>query len=125
MNQLSLIGAIIVTLALTFYAIAIITEQRSSIISRKVLIFLTTGVILDIAATTFMILGSTNSPFTIHGFLGYSALAAMLTDCILTWRAARINGLNSTTPAKLHTYSKYAFSWWVIAFITGGLLVAL
>ena len=125
MNQLSIIGAVIVTLALISYAIAIISEQRSSIISKKVLFFLTFGVILDITATLFMILGSTNSPFTFHGFIGYSALAAMLIDCILIWRAVNHKGLNSSTPRKLHIYSRYAFVWWIIAYITGSLLVAI
>lgn len=120
-----MIGAIVVVFALVSYAIAIITEQRKSIITKQVLIFLTLGVILDITATTFMILGSTNSPFTLHGFIGYSALVAMLTDCILIWRKARRVGIDAKVPRKLHLFSRYAFAWWVIAFITGGLLVAL
>lgn len=120
-----MIGAVIVTVALASYAIAIITEQRKSLINKKVLIFLTLGVILDITATTFMILGSTNSPFTFHGFIGYSALAVMLFDCILIWRRARRVGLNKVTPHSLHLYSRYAFIWWVVAYITGSLLVAL
>ena len=73
-----LIGAITVTAALLAYSIAIITEQVKKKINYFILIFLTLGVILDITATSFMIYGSSNSAFTLHGMLGYSALLAMV-----------------------------------------------
>ena len=66
MNTLSTIGATIVTLALISYSIGIISEQVSKKIIPRVLIFITLGVVLDVTATVFMILGSTNSPFTYH-----------------------------------------------------------
>ena len=74
MNTLSIVGAIIVTLALVSYSIGILTEQVKKKIIPRVLVFITLGVFLDVTATVFMILGSKNSPFTIHGFIGYSAL---------------------------------------------------
>jgi len=70
-----------------------------------------------------MILGSTNSPFTLHGFLGYSALLAMLIDVIMIWSFYKRNGSKIEVPRKLHRYTLYAYSWWVIAYITGSLLV--
>ena len=82
MNQLSVGGAIVVTLALIFYSVGVISQQRKRVISQKAITFLSLGLVLDITATIFMILGSPNSPFTIHGFIGYSALAAMLTDTL-------------------------------------------
>lgn len=125
MNLFLQLGTSIVVLALLSYSIAIITEQRKKIISKTVLIFLTLGVCLDITATTFMILGSSNGGFTLHGILGYSSLLGMFTDAILIWRLKWKNGINSAVPVKLHFYSRYAYIWWVLAFITGGLLVAL
>ena len=125
MNALLITGTSVVFLALTSYSIAIITEQRSKIISRKVLIFLTLGVCLDITATVFMILGSSKGGLTLHGIIGYSSLLGMFTDAVLMWRLKSKSGLNSLVPEKLHIYSRYAYIWWVIAFITGGLLVAL
>ena len=125
MNALLITGTSVVFLALTSYSIAIITEQRSKIISRKVLIFLTLGVCLDITATVFMILGSSKGGLTLHGIIGYSSLLGMFTDAVFIWRLKSKSGLNSLVPEKLHIYSRYAYIWWVIAFITGGLLVAL
>ena len=96
MKTFSLIGIIIVQLALVCYSIAIITEQRKKLVSVFVLSFLTAGVVFDIIATSFMILGSSRGLFTVHGTLGYSSLLGM-----------------------------FAYIWWIIAYITGALLVAL
>ena len=125
MNLLLRLGTSIVILALASYSVAIITEQRKKIISKTVLWFLTLGVCLDITATTFMILGSSKGGFSIHGFIGYSSLAAMFIDAVLIWRQKSKTGINSVVPKSLHLYSRYAYVWWVLAFITGGLLVAL
>ncbi|UCE06789.1 MAG: hypothetical protein JSW07_01735 [bacterium] len=125
MNPTLIAGTRIVVLALIFYSIGIITEQRKHHITNTVLIALTIGIIMDISATALMILGSPNSPFTLHGMLGYSALAAMLIDTILVWRFRLANGNDAAVAKPLHLYSRYAYSWWVIAFISGSLLVAL
>jgi len=125
MNTLSLTGIIIVQAALLFYSIAIITEQRKRMVSGTMLIFLTVGVLFDITATTFMILGSSRGPFTLHGVLGYSSLAGMLIDAILIWRFYRKNDRLIKVTNGLHWYSLGAYLWWIAAYITGGLLVAL
>ena len=83
MKPLAIFAATIVTLALISYSIAILTEQRKKLVINRVLVFLTLGVILDISATIMMIIVSENSPFTIHGILGYSSLTLMLIDAIL------------------------------------------
>jgi hypothetical protein len=124
MSTLLRIGTTIVIFALAAYSVAIFTEQRKKIISKTVLIFITLGVILDITATVFMILGSSKGAFTLHGFIGYSSLLGMSIDAILIWRQKSKNGINSAVPKGLHIYSRYAYIWWVMAFITGGLLVA-
>ena len=125
MNTLLITGTSIVTLALIAYSVGIISEQISHILSKKVMSFLTAGIILDITATTFMILGSPNDPFTIHGLIGYIALTVMLIDVILVWRFWLTNGPDTKVPRNLHLYSRYAYAYWVIAFITGGLMVAI
>lgn len=124
MNSTLIIGTRVVVLALIAYSIGIITEQRKKQISTLVLGFLTGGIILDITATAFMIIGSPNSPFTLHGFLGYSALGAMLVETFLAWRFRIVHGTAEVTKG-LHLYSRLAYLWWVIAFVTGGLLVIL
>ena len=122
MNPTLMTGSTIVTLALAAYSIAILTEQKIHIITKKVLTFLTIGIILDITATTFMIVGSTNSPFTVHGFIGYSALTLMLIDTILIWRFRFNNGLNAKVTDSIHLYSRIAYIWWVCAYFTGGII---
>jgi len=122
MNTLSITGATIVTLALISYSIGIITEQVKKKIIPRVLIFITLGVVLDVTATVFMILGSTNSPFTIHGFIGYSALFLMLIELVRIWQAYNKLGMGADVPKGVHLYSRYAYIWWVVAYITGSLI---
>ncbi len=125
MNPILKAGTRIVVLALIAYSIGIFNEQRKQIVARVVLLFLSIGIFLDILATSFMIIGSPNTPFTLHGFLGYSALAAMLVDTFLIWKTRLAKGQNAAVSRKLHLYSRFAYFWWVIAFITGSLLVFL
>jgi uncharacterized repeat protein (TIGR03987 family) len=115
-------GTIIVNLALIAYSIGIFTEQRRRQISQRVVNFLTTGVVLDVVATTCMILGSSRGAFTTHGLLGFSSLAAMLVETSLAWRHRLQHG-EATVPAWLHRYSRLAYGWWVVAYITGAMLV--
>jgi hypothetical protein len=124
LNTYLVTGTTIVVFALIAYSIGIITEQRKHFITKTVLRFVSIGIVLDITATSFMIIGSPNSPFSFHGFLGYSSLTAMLIDVILIWRF-HIKFPNQKVPQLLHLYSRYAYIWWVLAFITGGLVVAL
>jgi len=122
MKLILMIGAIIVTLALIFYSVAIITEQRKHKVSNFVLFFLTGGLLLDITATICMIIGSSNSPFTLHGFIGYAALAGMLVDNFLIWRFRLSSGAEALVPKATHLYSRYAYIGWVVAYITGSIL---
>jgi magnesium-transporting ATPase (P-type) len=125
MNPTLMIGTRVVILALIFYSIGILIEQRKHLIINNVLIFVTIGIILDVTATIFMIMGSPNAPFTLHGCLGYSALAAMLFDTILIWRFRIVYGARTKVNIQLHLYSRFAYLWWLVAFITGSLLVFL
>ena len=125
MNKFSLFGIIIVQLALICYSIAILTEQRKKLVSGFVLSFLTTGVVFDITATAFMILGSTHGFFTLHGILGYSSLVGMFTDSVIIWRFYCNNPSGTTVTRPVHLFSRFAYIWWIAAYITGALLVAL
>jgi len=125
MLPLAKIAATVVSLALISYSIAIITEQRRRKVINRVLIFLTLGVVLDISATTMMIIVSENSPFTLHGMLGYSSLTLMVIDAILLWRFRMKTSSSELVPKPLHLYSRIAYIWWVAAYITGTLMVML
>ena len=124
MKPVLLAGTIIVNLALISYSIAIITEQRKKVVSNTVLNFLTIGVLFDIVATACMIIGSENTPFSVHGIMGYSSLTGMLIDCVLIWRFRLRYGPSVLVNRKLHLYSRIAYSWWVLAYITGAILIA-
>ena len=125
MRSISMIGSFIVTLALISYSIGILTEQFKKIISKRVLTFLSVGVVLDISATICMIIGSSHGPFTLHGFLGYSSLTLMLIDTLLIWKQKNKAGMNTPVPYGLNLYTRIAYIWWVAAYITGGLMVAM
>ena len=125
MKTILIFGTSIVNLALIFYSIGILTEQIRHTINRRVLVFVTGGLMFDITATILMIIGSENPAFTAHGLLGYSSLTGMLIDAILLWRLARKNGLNFRVPVGLHWYTRIAYAWWLAAYITGALIVFL
>lgn len=122
MKPILIAGTIIVNLALISYSIAVISEQRLHRVTARVRRFLAVGVVLDVTATVCMIVGSSNSPFSLHGILGYSSLAAMSIDALLIWRHWRARG-EELVPNALHLYSRYAYLWWVAAYITGASLV--
>ena len=124
MKTASLIGSTIVIFALIFYSIGFTKEQKNRLVTSRVLFFYTIGVCLDITATVFMIIGSSKGMLTLHGFIGYSSLLGMLADTILLWRHNLKEGAVTEVNRSLNLYSRIAYIWWVIAFITGGLLVA-
>jgi hypothetical protein len=123
MNPLSVVGAFIITLSLLSYGIGSIAIQRFKIVTPGVLIFLSLGVLLDIVAVAFMIIGSSKGVFTLHGVLGYTALLTMIIDLFQIWRFYIENGFDKVIRKSLINYSKFAFTWWVITYITGSVLV--
>ena len=120
-----MIGSLVVTLALIFYSVGFSKENGKKIVTEHVLLFYTIGVFLDITATILMIIGSSKGMITVHGMIGYSSLLGMLIDTILLWRYNRSQGSDTIVSRGLQIYTRIAFTWWVIAYITGGLLVAL
>jgi len=122
MSPILIAGTTIVHLALICYTIGIFTEQRQRRVTKRVLIFLTAGVVFDVVATGCMIAGSSTGPFTAHGLLGFSSLGAMLLETAFAWRHRSQVG-DAEVPTWLHRYSRLAYTWWVVAYITGALLV--
>lgn len=122
MDPVRLAAVLTVTLALALYTIGTVKQQRSRRSTSAVRGWLTTGVVFDITATALMIVASRSLSPTLHGVLGYSALAFMLTDTILLWRHARANG-EAHVSRGLHVYSRVAYGYWVVAYFTGAALV--
>ncbi len=125
MDPLLLVGTRIVILALIAYCVAGYLLYKKKSAANIVLFFQSTGLFLDITATALMILGSTNTPFSVHGFLGYSALTGMVIETTLLWRFRSKNGKEHPVSLGFHLYSKLALTWWITAFVVGALLVFL
>lgn len=124
MNPALVAGTRVVILALLSYTAAAVIEQRKRWVANLVLIFQSVGMALDITATTLMIIGSRNTPFTVHGVFGYSALAVMVVKTALLWRFRLREGMGGITQ-RVGLYSWLAYGWWLVAFILGSLLVFL
>ena len=121
MNSTLMKAVVVVTFALVCYSIAVVSEQRKRYISKLILIFLTVGVFLDISSTTLMIIGSRKIPFTVYGFIGYTALMVMLIDAIIIWRFGEKNGEIDVSKG-LNIYTRFAYAWWVIAYVAGAII---
>ncbi|HUV30533.1 MAG TPA: hypothetical protein VMY05_05510 [Acidobacteriota bacterium] len=122
MKPILIAGTVIVNLALIAYTVGIVNAQRRRLVSAGVLAFLTAGVAFDVTATIFMIIGSTGSAFSLHGILGYSSLTGMVIDTALAWRH-RLTAGNRAVSSWFHRYSRLAYIWWILAYVTGALLV--
>jgi hypothetical protein len=125
MKTILMIGSLIVTIALVFYSLGFANERKRKLVTSRVILFFTIGVTLDITATTLMIIGSSRGMFTFHGIIGYSSLLGMVVDTIILWRHFLKVGPGHKVSQKIHLYSKIAYIWWIVAYISGGLLVAI
>ncbi|MGA2296665.1 MAG: hypothetical protein ABSG15_03855 [FCB group bacterium] len=125
MNPYIMAGTIVVNLALVAYSIGIIAEQRKHLVTGFVLTFMSIGIIFDISATIMMTLGSSKSPFTPHGILGYTAFAGMLITTILFWRLMLGKGRKPDVPKGTNLFARFAYIWWLVAYVTGVLMAVL
>lgn len=116
-------GAFVITFSLLSYGIGNISLQRFKVVSTGVLAYLTIGVVLDIFAAILMIIGARHTPFSLHGFLGLSAILVMLVDIVLLWRFSNKHGSDTSVSKSLRLYSQLAYLWWVIAYLTGSVLI--
>ena len=123
MKPVLIAGTSLVNIALISYSVYIFHERKTKLATKKVLIFLTAGVFFDIIATICMIAGSSQGAFTLHGIIGYSSLLGMVTDAFFTWKIRVKNGIGTPIPASLHKYSLVAYIWWIVAYLTGIVLV--
>jgi hypothetical protein len=119
MPKVTIAGIFFVFIALILYTLFIIYENRIRKTTKAVLIFITTAVMFDIAATTCMMIGTTRTYFTFHGILGYIGLLLMVTDAFLLWRYKLKYGAEILISKSLNSFSKIAYVWWIIAFTTG------
>lgn len=104
--------------ALCFYTIAVADEQRHRRIRRSGLAALAAALLLDVAATTALMLGARGPLLTPHGLIGLSALLGMVALLVLARRHLRRSGQGPVPPA-LHAYVRVAYLWWLLSFASG------
>jgi hypothetical protein len=124
MKQVLIAGIIIVNLALISYSTAFFKQNRRKRITHAVIYFLGLGVIFDITSTICMIIGS-GKVVTLHGLIGYSALAGMLIDTLYAYRSVRKKGINLPVTKRFKWLSATAYLYWFLAYITGVILIIL
>jgi hypothetical protein len=122
MMPLRLVAVTTVTTALVLYTIGAWKELRARRATPGVCGTFAAGVAFDVAATVLMILATRRGSLTVHGLLGYSALAGMSTDTFLMWRH-RLRVGTAPLGGRLHLYSRIAYVYWVVAYFTGAALV--
>jgi len=122
MPKVTIAGIIFVHIALILYTLFIIFENRKQKTTKSVLVFIILAVIFDITATICMMIGTTRTYFTFHGIMGYIGLLLMVTDAFLLWKYKSKYGSEILISKSLNIFSKIAYVWWIIAFITGVLV---
>jgi hypothetical protein len=119
MAEITKVGIFFVHFALIFYTLFIIYEGKDRRVTTRVILFITFAVLFDITATACMMIGTTRTYFTFHGILGYIGLLLMIIDFILLLRFRTKYGSETAITETLNKYSKIAYYWWLVAFITG------
>jgi hypothetical protein len=122
MAKITILGIVFVHIALILYTLFIIFENRKQKTTKSVLALITFAVIFDILATTCMMIGTTRTYFTFHGIMGYIGLLLMVADAYLLWKYKLKYGVEILISKSLNSFSKIAYIWWIIAFITGVLV---
>ena len=122
MNPIRMAAVATVTVALVLYTIGTLREQHTRAATAGARGFLTAGLAFDVLATALMLRATGRFAPTLHGWLGYSALAAMAVDVALLWRHWRRHG-GSPLGAAQHRYARLAYGYWVLAYLAGAALV--
>jgi EamA domain-containing membrane protein RarD len=112
-------GVLLIHIALILYSVFFYKERKYKRATKGLLIFITTAVSFDISATVCMMIGATETYFTLHGILGYTALSIMIVDAILIWKHKINFGSETPFSIKLNRYSMFAYIVWILAFATG------
>ena len=119
MAEITKVGIFFVHFALIFYTLFIIYEGKDRHVTTRVILFITFAVLCDITATACMMIGTTRTYFTFHGILGYIGLLLMIIDFILLLKLRIKYGSEAEIPKELNKYTKIAYYWWLVAFVTG------
>jgi len=119
MNKYLYLGVLFATVALIFYSLSFWINRKKIKVNKVNCILQTTGLEFDIVGTVLMIIGSKNIPITVHGFIGYSALLAMIIETILIVKTM-IKDYEKQKSIRIYSWVSYI--WWITAYIAGGII---
>ena len=122
MRYVIIAGVILIHIAFILYSVFIYKEHKYKRATNGLLVFITAAVLFDISATVCMMIGTAEKYFSLHGILGYTALAVMITDAIFIWRHKNKYGSEVPFSKPLNRNSKLGYILWLIAFFTGEML---
>jgi len=121
MNPTLIRAVIVVTFALIFYSIAVLIEQRKSAISHGCWFFLTAGLVLDISSTILTInrvAENTHHHPRFYRLFGFDCHD----DRHNSGMAVLAQERDAQVPRGLNLYTRFAYGWWVIAYIAGAVI---
>ncbi len=125
MSYVIIAGVILIHIAFILYSVFIYKEHKYKRATKGLLVFITAAVLFDISATVCMMIGTAEKYFSLHGILGYTALAVMVTDAIFIWRHYNKFGSEVPFSKTLNRNSKLGYVLWLIAFFTGEMLAVM
>ena len=125
MSYVIIVGVILIHIAFILYSVFIYKEHKYKRATKGLLVFITAAVLFDISATVCMMIGTAEKYFSLHGILGYTALAVMVTDAIFIWRHYNKFGSEVPFSKTLNRNSKLGYVLWLIAFFTGEMLAVM
>ena len=125
MSYVIVAGVILIHIAFILYSVFIYKEHKYKRATNGLLVFITAAVMFDISATVCMMIGTAEKYFSLHGILGYTALAVMVTDAIFIWRHYNKFGSEVPFSKTLNRNSKLGYILWLIAFFTGEMLAVM
>jgi hypothetical protein len=117
-----IVGVIFIHIAFVLYTVFIYKESKHKRATKGVVGFITAAVIFDISATICMMIGTIEEYFTLHGILGYSAVAVMMTDAFFIWKHKIKHGTEVLFSDTLNRNSRLGYILWLFAFGTGEIL---
>ncbi len=125
MSLVSIIGAFLITFAMLSFGYGCIALQRFKLISKGVLWFLFTGLVLEALSIVLMVSDGNEMSFTVHVVVGVSAYLGMIV--IFAWAVHfyRTYDAETTIGRPLFLFASISYAWWVVAYLIGITLVIL
>jgi len=111
-------------LAATLYTLAVFAERRAGALRPVHLALFWAGLVFDVTGTTLMSrLAAGGWQPDLHGILGAAAIALMLLHSV--WASVALAVSRRGALANFHRFSIVVWALWMVAFVSGFLLVAI